>query len=151
MPISCGSPISTPKSPRATITPSAASISSCRLASLATTSARSILAIILASLPALVNASRTGSKSEPRQGKETATNSRLFSIMHCKSSKSFSVIASAAKPPPSRLIPLRELNGPACVTSQTTSVVLVLLTNKRIRPSSSSKISSAWTDVGSGS
>ncbi|MNN42387.1 hypothetical protein D3C81_1565630 [compost metagenome] len=72
MPTSSASPISTPRSPRATITPSLARIRPSSASSLATASARSILAISQASLPASSRRRRAYSMSAASRGKDTA-------------------------------------------------------------------------------
>ncbi|MNY30614.1 hypothetical protein D3C86_1647280 [compost metagenome] len=65
MPTNSASPTSTPRSPRATITPSLARISESSASSSATASARSILAMIQAWLPASASKARASSMSLP--------------------------------------------------------------------------------------
>ena len=97
------SPISTPKSPRAIITPSEASIISSRLSK---ASARSILETIAPFPPAAKNNFRASSTSAALRTKEIAKKSAFSLPATTISALSFSVSAPADKPPPRKFKPL---------------------------------------------
>ena len=148
MPISWASPTSMPRSPRATITPSQASIMSSSRALSATTSARSILAIIAALTSTSLSSSLASSISLTEATKETATKSGLIVSMLLMSALSLSVRAGAAIPPPSLFTPFLELNFPPTITVQLTVVSETLSTRRRILPSSKRRISSTTRLLG---
>ncbi|GBE46445.1 hypothetical protein BMS3Bbin11_01546 [bacterium BMS3Bbin11] len=91
------SPISTPRSPRATINTSDASVIS-SMTSMA--SARSILETIHASLPALCSRCLASCTSSALRTNETARKSASIAAASLMSFLSFSVNAPADKPPP---------------------------------------------------
>ena len=148
MPINCASPTSIPKSPRATITPSQASMMSSSKPLSATTSARSIFAMIPALTPTSFRRLLASSMSPTEATKETATKSGWMLSMLLISFLSFSVSAGAAIPPPSLLTPFRELSFPPMTTVQLMVVAFTLSTRRRIFPSSNSRMSSTSTLLG---
>ena len=140
------SPISTPRSPRATITASDALIMASRFSS---ASARSILAMIPPSPPASRNNCRARLISSALRGNETATKSASMSAAVTISALSFSVSASAVNPPPLRLMPLLSDSSPPTSTLQLILGPSTDLTCSTIRPSSSTSTSFALTSSGS--
>ena len=119
-PTNSASPISTPKSPRATMITSDARIISSIASSVATVSARSTLATIRGLKPASLASFRAYSISAPFLGNDTARYSTPISAAVLISALSLSVRAGAVRPPPLRLIPLLFESGPATVTSVNT-------------------------------
>ena len=141
IPISWASPTSTPRSPRATITPSEAMTMPLSVFSSAITSARSILAIIAGCNWCCCRRLRVWKISSALETKETATKSGRTSPRLSMSVRSFAVSAGAARPPPRRLIPLRDPSLPPISTVQSTALGSTSSTRKRMRPSSSRRVS----------
>jgi hypothetical protein len=138
-------PISTPRSPRATITTSLArAISSIR----STASARSILATSRARLPAACTRRRASSMSAAARGNDTARKSRSSSAAARISSRSLSVSAPAESPPPCRLMPLASDSSPPTRTRHSTREPATRSTSSMIAPSFSSSRSPGPTSRG---
>jgi len=98
------SPISTPRSPRATITTSLASTISVRFS---IASARSTFATSAALLPCALATRRASCMSSALRQNETAMKSTCIPAATAISSRSFSVIAPSDSPPPCLFRPLR--------------------------------------------
>ena len=141
IPISCASPTSTPRSPRATIMPDAARSMLLRVSSSATTSARSILAMIAGFSRCCASNSLVWVISPALETNDTATKSGRTSARLLMSVRSLAVRAGAASPPPRRLMPLREPSLPPTTTVQSTALVSTSSTRRRMRPSSSNRMS----------
>ena len=108
-------PISTPRSPRATMTASdSARISS----SAAIASAFSIFAITWASEPRASISVRSARTSEAERTNESATKSTPSSSANSRSSRSLRVIDGIGSGTPGRLTPLCEETTPPAMTSQ---------------------------------
>ena len=114
----------------------------------ATTSARSILAMIAALTFTSLSRSLASSISLTEATKETATKSGWIDSILLMSALSLSVNAGAAIPPPSLFTPFRELSFPPTTTVQLTVVSETLSTRKRILPSSNRRISSTTRLLG---
>ena len=105
-------PISTPRSPRATITASA----SWRISSSASIASDfSIFAITCACEPACVMSARRSRTSAAERTNDSATKSTPSSSANSRSSVSFRVSEGIGSGTPGRLTPLWELTGPPTI------------------------------------
>ncbi len=144
-PGSSASPISTPRSPRATITTSEASTISRRFSM---ASARSIFDTSAASLPAARAMRRASCMSCALRQKDTAMKSTpIFAAMPISSS-SLGVSAPSDSPPPCLFRPLRLESTPSLSTVQRMRSPSTASTCSCIIPSSSSSTSPATTSPG---
>src|SRR5438094_47495 len=131
-------PISTPRSPRATMTASA----SCRIASSASTaSAFSIFAITFAVDPACLIRSLRSRTSAAERTKDRATKSTSSAIANSRSSMSFRVSEGIGTGTPGRFTPLCALTMPPARTAHSARPLRMRSTRRRTRPSS---ISTSW-------
>ena len=145
-PGSSASPISTPRSPRATITTSLASTISARCS---IASARSIFATSAALLPCALATRRASCMSSALRQKDTAMKSTSMPAAIAISSRSFSVIAPSDKPPPCLLSPLRFERKQSLRTVVTIRSPCTAVTCSWTTPSSSSSTSPGATSPGS--
>ena len=125
-PGTCSGGNSTPKSPRATITPSTASIILCRSSSAA---GFSILAIMPACLPMIV---RAATMSVTRWTNDKATQSTPFFSANSRSLRSFSVSGLVSRIISGKFTPLLLFSGPPTITlavKLASSIVTTLNTN----------------------
>ena len=144
-PGSSASPISTPRSPRATITTSEASTISTRFS---IASVRSILDTSAASLPWARAMARASFMSWALRQKDTAMKSTPILAAIPISSLSRSVSAPSDRPPPCLFRPLRSDSTPSLSTLHTMRSPCTSTTCSCIRPSSSSSTSPAATSPG---
>ena len=126
-------PISTPRSPRATITASDSARISSRFS---TASAFSILAITLALDPARSIRSRRSRTSAGERTNERATKSTSSSSATSRSATSFGVSDGIGSGTPGRLTPLCDLTGPPTTTVQIARPESTRPTRRRTSPSS---------------
>ena len=131
-------PISTPRSPRATIT---ASVSSRISSSASTASAFSIFAITCACEPACSISARRSRTSAAERTNESATKSTPSSSASSRSSMSLRVIEGIGTGTPGRFTPLCEVTTPPSTTAQRARPDRTLSTRSRTSPSS---ISTSW-------
>src|SRR5438105_8953110 len=131
-------PISTPRSPRATIT---ASDSERMSSSTSTASDFSIFAITWACEPACSISARRSRTSAGERTKESATKSTPSSRANWRSALSLRVMDGIGSGTPGRLTPLCELIRPPTTTSHCARPRLTLPTRRRTSPSS---ISTSW-------
>ncbi len=140
-------PSSTPRSPRATMMPSAASMIASRQS---IASGFSILAMIGMCLPSLRVASLTASSTSAGwRTNDSAMKSTPTSRPTKRSRRSFSVSAGAETFTPGRLMPLLFLSVPPMTTRVVTSVSSFSITSSDNKPSSSSSMSPGFTSPGS--
>ena len=126
-------PISTPRSPRATITASA----NCRISSSASTpSPRSIFAITCAVEPEASIRVRSACTSDAERTKESATKSQPSSSANCRSSMSLRVSDGIGSDTPGRFTPLCDCTVPPTSTSQLARPRSTRSTRSRTEPSS---------------
>ena len=126
-------PISTPRSPRATITPCvSARISS----SAAIASAFSILAMTYACEPRASMSVRSAWTSDAERTNDSATKSTPSSSANSRSSRSFRVSDGMGSGTPGRLTPLWEDTSPPKITTQRARPRSTLSTRSRTLPSS---------------
>ncbi len=137
--------ISTPRSPRATMMPSAASRMPGKLS---TASGFSILAMTLRSDFSRMRISLRPRMSSGRRTKERAMYSMSWPRQNLRSSRSFSVRAATLISTPGRLIPLRSLRVPPLTTRQRTSSSALVRTSSSSRPSSSRMRAPVPTSLG---
>ena len=131
---SCSGSISTPRSPRATMSASATEIMSSRFS---TASGFSILAITGISLFNLASSILIFMMSLLVRTKERAIQSTPIPTQNRRSSRSFSVSEGAETLTWGRLIPFLSLSNPPLTTRQRTLSAAVPITCSSIRPSSS--------------
>ncbi len=115
----------------------------------ATTSARSILAMMDGFRPTSANSCLAWSISPRFDTKLTATKSGSMVAIWAISARSFSVRAGAARPPPSLLTPLREDSLPPIMTVHSTALAETSSTRSLSLPSSNNNTSSIATCLGS--
>ena len=128
--------ISTPRSPRATISPSLAAIISSRLS---TPSRFSILEMMrMCSPPQSRRQARMSSTSLARRTKEAATKSKSCSAAKRRSARSFSVREGRCIGTPGMLMLLLLESGPPLRTRQRMSCASMLSTSSSMSPSSMS-------------
>ena len=126
-------PISTPRSPRATMTASASS----RIASSASTaSAFSIFAITFAVAPACWIRSLRSRTSAAERTNERATKSTSRASANSRSSRSLRVSEGIGTGTPGTLTPLCELTTPPASTEHSARPLVTRSTRRRTRPSS---------------
>src|SRR5215471_2402369 len=131
-------PISTPRSPRATITASVSASTSSRTS---TASAFSIFAITCACDPACVSSARRSRTSAGERMKESATKSTPVSRAHSRSATSLRVSEGIGTGTPGRLTPLCELTRPPTTTAHVARPLSTSSTRRRTSPSS---MSTSW-------
>ncbi len=136
---------STPRSPRATMKASNASMISSRFS---TACGFSSLAITGTRRPTSSMIWCTISMSAALRTKDSATMSTPFRSAHRRSSVSFSLIAGTLTATPGRLMPLLLLTGPPTTTSVITSVSVTSVACNVSRPSSIKIRSPALTSPG---
>ena len=134
-------PISTPRSPRATITASASRRMS---SSTATASAFSIFAITCAVEPDASISVFSACTSEAERTNESATKSQPSSSANWRSSMSFRVSDGIGSGMPGRLTPLCELTVPPTSTSQRARPRSTSSTRSRTAPSSIRTSNPGW-------
>ncbi len=139
---------STPRSPRATITPSA---SSRMLARLSMASRFSIFAMSGASPPRLRIRSFASRRSSGRRTNERATKSTPSDRPKARSDRSLSVRAGIDSDTPGRFIPLFDLRIPPWMISQVTERSAVPSTLSSRLPSSRRMVSPGLASLGKGS
>ena len=135
-------PISTPRSPRATITASAVRRMS---SSTATASAFSIFAITWAVEPAASISVFNACTSEAERTNESATKSQPSSSANWRSSMSFFVSDGIGSGTPGRLTPLCEVTVPPTSTSQSARPRSTFPTRSRTAPSSIRTSKPGWS------
>ena len=133
---------STPRSPRATMI---ASVASMMASIFSSASGFSILATILQSFPAFLIRSRKSVISSAERTKDKAIQSTSLANPNSRSSRSFSVSEGAETLVFGRLIPFLDFNMPPWITVQFTSFPLVLLTTSSRFPSSINMCSPSFT------
>src|SRR5579884_51296 len=126
-------PISTPRSPRATIT---ASVSARTSSSTSIASAFSIFAITCACEPACSSSARRSRTSAGERTKESATKSTPVSRAQSRSATSLRVSDGIGIGTPGRFTPLCELTRPPTTTAQRARPRSTSSTRRRTRPSS---------------
>ena len=126
-------PISTPRSPRATITASASSSTS---SSASTASAFSIFAITRAGEPCWRMIACRSRTSAAARTNESATKSTPSPSANSRSSRSFFVSDGIGTGTPGRLTPLCDLTSPPTTTRQRARPCSTSWTASRTRPSS---------------
>ena len=137
--------ISTPRSPRATIIPSAAP----RIPSIRPrATARSILAMRNGLCPAAWAARRTLWRSSAEAMKDWLTASTPFSSANFRHSRSRVVKASIPRSTPGALSPLRERSSPPAITRHATSFPRTSSTSRRMIPSFRYRVFPFRTDAG---
>ena len=141
----CSSGSSTPRSPRATMTPSNASIIS---SSASTACGFSTLAITGRNLPSSFMISCTRTMSDALRTKDSAMMSAPSLIAQRRSSSSFSERAGTFTATPGRLIPLLLLTGPGTSTTVVTVVAVTSVARNPTLPSSISSWSPTLTSPG---
>ena len=143
----CSMGISTPRSPRATIMPSAASSI---LFIWSRAPDLSILAIMNGLCPRAFAASRTALISSAVSTKDWLTASTPCSMANLRHSWSFSVNALMPKLIPGRLSPLRERSSPPTSTWHFTSLPSAFITSSWTYPSLRKSLSPGFTTWGRG-
>src|SRR5437899_2534362 len=131
-------PISTPRSPRATITASVSASTSSRTS---TASDFSIFAITCACEPACVSSARRPRTSAGERMKESATKSTPVSTAQSRSATSLRVSEGIGTGTPGRFTPLCELTSPPTTTAHVARPPLTSSTRSRTSPSS---INTSW-------
>src|SRR5579884_3183035 len=131
-------PISTPRSPRATITASVSARTSSRTS---IASDFSIFAITCACEPACSRSARRSRTSAGERMKESATKSTPVSTAHSRSATSLRVSEGIGTGTPGRFTPLCELTRPPTTTAQVARPPSTSSTRSRTSPSS---ISTSW-------
>src|SRR5580765_1766520 len=126
-------PISTPRSPRATIT---ASVSARMSSRTSIASDFSIFAITCACEPACSSSARRSRTSAGERTKESATKSTPVSTAHSMSARSLRVSEGIGTGTPGRLTPLCELTRPPTTTAQLARPPSTSSTWSRTSPSS---------------